>query len=69
MVAWGLDLGREREGRRSKGWLGRGGVWAAAREARRLKPPLGRRVAEATWGGYPGGLVVTKGDPMFPRKT
>jgi methionyl-tRNA synthetase len=23
----------------------------------------------ATWGGYPGGLTVTKGDPMFPRRT
>jgi methionyl-tRNA synthetase len=22
----------------------------------------------AAWGGYPGGLAVTKGDPMFPRK-
>jgi methionyl-tRNA synthetase len=21
----------------------------------------------ATWGGYPGGTVVTKGDPLFPR--
>ena len=21
----------------------------------------------AAWGGYPGGLVVTKGDPLFPR--
>ncbi len=21
-----------------------------------------------TWGGYPGGLAVTKGDPLFPRK-
>ena len=23
----------------------------------------------ATWGGYPGGLTVTKGDPLFPRIT
>jgi methionyl-tRNA synthetase len=23
----------------------------------------------AAWGGYPGGLTVTKGDPMFPRRT
>ena len=21
----------------------------------------------ASWGGYPGGLAVTKGDPLFPR--
>jgi methionyl-tRNA synthetase len=21
-----------------------------------------------TWGGYPGGLTVTKGDPLFPRR-
>jgi methionyl-tRNA synthetase len=24
--------------------------------------------AAATWGGYPGGLPVVKGDPLFPRK-
>ena len=23
----------------------------------------------AAWGGYPGGLTVTKGDPLFPRIT
>jgi hypothetical protein len=23
----------------------------------------------ASWGGYPGGLVVTKGESLFPRKT
>jgi methionyl-tRNA synthetase len=23
----------------------------------------------AAWGGYPGGLTVTKGEPMFPRRT
>jgi methionyl-tRNA synthetase len=22
----------------------------------------------ASWGGYPGGVTVTKGDPLFPRK-
>ncbi len=22
----------------------------------------------AAWGGYPGGLTVTKGDPLFPRR-
>jgi len=22
----------------------------------------------AEWGGYPGGLTVTKGDPLFPRR-
>ena len=25
--------------------------------------------AAVAWGGYPGGLPVTKGDPLFPRKT
>ncbi len=25
------------------------------------------RLAETAWGGYPGGLSVTKGDPLFPR--
>jgi len=30
--------------------------------------PQGRRVpADVTWGGYPGGLSVTKGSPLFPR--
>ncbi len=24
--------------------------------------------ADARWGGYPGGLAVTKGDPLFPRR-
>ena len=23
--------------------------------------------ADVAWGGYPGGLPVTKGDPLFPR--
>jgi methionyl-tRNA synthetase len=27
-----------------------------------------RLPAAAAWGGYPGGLVVTKGPPLFPRK-
>jgi methionyl-tRNA synthetase len=22
----------------------------------------------AAWGGYPGGLAVVKGDPLFPRR-
>jgi methionyl-tRNA synthetase len=22
----------------------------------------------AAWGGYPGGLAVSKGDPLFPRR-
>ncbi len=28
-----------------------------------------RLPAAAAWGGYPGGLTVTKGDPLFPRRT
>ena len=28
-----------------------------------------RLPAAATWGGYPGGLTVTKGESLFPRKT
>lgn len=28
-----------------------------------------RLPAAAAWGGYPGGLTVTKGDPLFPRIT
>ena len=28
-----------------------------------------RRIGRDTaWGGYPGGLAVTKGEPLFPRK-
>jgi hypothetical protein len=28
-----------------------------------------RRVGpDTTWGGYPGGLRVEKGEPLFPRK-
>ena len=27
-----------------------------------------RLPAAATWGGYPGGLAVTKGEPLFPRR-
>ena len=23
--------------------------------------------ADVAWGGYPGGLTVTKGNPLFPR--
>jgi methionyl-tRNA synthetase len=30
--------------------------------------PLDQRLpGAATWGGYPGGLTVTKGTPLFPR--
>jgi methionyl-tRNA synthetase len=28
-----------------------------------------RLPAAAQWGGYPGGLTVTKGESLFPRKT
>jgi methionyl-tRNA synthetase len=32
--------------------------------------PEDQRLPEAaTWGGYPGGLPVEKGTPLFPRKT
>jgi methionyl-tRNA synthetase len=27
------------------------------------------RLPAAAWGGYPGGLTVTKGEPLFPRRT
>jgi methionyl-tRNA synthetase len=45
---------------------------AAAAEAwRRIGlagSPLDQRLpAAASWGGYPGGLTVTKGTPLFPR--
>ncbi len=31
--------------------------------------PEDRRVPDdARWGGYPGGLAVSKGDPLFPRR-
>ncbi len=31
-------------------------------------PEACRVPADASWGGYPGGLAVTKGDPLFPRR-
>ncbi len=31
--------------------------------------PRGRRLpADAAWGGYPGGIPVVKGEPLFPRR-
>jgi hypothetical protein len=28
-----------------------------------------RRIGvDTVWGGYPGGLQVEKGDPLFPRR-
>ena len=31
--------------------------------------PADRRLpADAAWGGYPGGLPVEKGAPLFPRR-
>ena len=31
--------------------------------------PADERLPDAAaWGGYPGGLTVTKGDPLFPRR-
>ncbi|MBW3669486.1 MAG: methionine--tRNA ligase [Actinobacteria bacterium] len=31
-------------------------------------PSSARLPDAAAWGGYPGGLTVTKGEPLFPRK-
>jgi methionyl-tRNA synthetase len=32
--------------------------------------PVDQRLPDAaTWGGYPGGLTVTKASPLFPRLT
>jgi methionyl-tRNA synthetase len=32
--------------------------------------PADRRIpADASWGGYPGGLAVEKGSPLFPRRS
>jgi methionyl-tRNA synthetase len=31
-------------------------------------PGAQRLPAAAGWGGYPGGLPVEKGPPLFPRK-
>jgi len=31
--------------------------------------PADQRLPDAArWGGYPGGLTVEKGQPLFPRK-
>ena len=40
----------------------------AARPRRRASTDQ-RLPAAAAWGGYPGGLTVTKGESLFPRKT
>ena len=32
------------------------------------RPDEQRLPAAAAWGGYPGGLAVEKGAPLFPRK-
>ena len=29
--------------------------------------PTDERLSAAAWGGYPGGLAVVKGSPLFPR--
>jgi methionyl-tRNA synthetase len=31
-------------------------------------PVTARLPGAASWGGYPGGATVTKGDPLFPRR-
>ena len=31
-------------------------------------PAAARLPGDAAWGGYPGGVPVTKGDPLFPRR-
>jgi methionyl-tRNA synthetase len=31
-------------------------------------PEESRVPADVRWGGYPGGLAVTKADPLFPRR-
>jgi methionyl-tRNA synthetase len=32
--------------------------------------PVDQKVPDAAaWGGYPGGLPVAKGEPLFPRKS
>ena len=33
------------------------------------EPGAGAEGAELEWGRYPGGLQVTKGEPLFPRRT
>jgi methionyl-tRNA synthetase len=32
------------------------------------RPEERRMPADAAWGGYPGGVPVAKGDPLFPRR-
>jgi methionyl-tRNA synthetase len=31
-------------------------------------PAASRLPLDAGWGGYPGGVAVIKGDPLFPRR-
>ena len=39
----------------------------APHRPRRRRPPTSGCPAAAAWGGYPGGLAVEKGEPLFPR--
>ena len=52
-------------------WPARPSPTAAAEAWRRIGlpgSPLDQRLpGAAAWGGYPGGLTVTKGAPLFPR--
>ena len=70
--------GRRGDGRRARGAAHRRRARLAGharRPARRVgaaRPQRPRRrpalPAVGRWGGYPGGVTVTKGDPLFPRK-
>ena len=71
--------GRPRDGRRARGVAHRGdpraagdpdtaqavweriGMTGQVADQRLPRPPA--------WGGYPGGIAVTKGDALFPRLT
>jgi methionyl-tRNA synthetase len=66
-------LGDALEALRIVGLLVSPAMPASARELwRRIglsgSPEEARLPADASWGGYPGGLPVVKGDPLFPRR-
>ena len=42
-------------------------IWRRIGLRRRARPTSGCP-APAAWGGYPGGLPVEKGAPLFPRR-
>ena len=63
-----LEVAADRGRPRRPGHAGDGGGDLAPHRARRATRRRRACPATAAWGGYPGGLDVVKGDPLFPRR-